>query len=158
MTNPGLVFWTAALVNLGLICAMGILGVRCVRRGEIARHRRAMKVAGGLVVAFLISYVLKVILIGREDRSLWSDADVLILRAHEVCVVIMLIAGGIAWWQSRPLLATRSVTRNARDPEADPGVLRRHKRAGWAAVLSALAGFALAAVVLAGMYGRAQAS
>lgn len=153
--NPGLVFWTAALVNLGIICAMAILGVRCVRRGEIARHRQAMKLAGWLVLAFLLSYVLKVGLIGREDRSLWSSLDLWILRFHEIFVVIMLIAGASAWRKSRRLVATRSVTRDARDPEADPKVLRAHKRAGWAAVLSALAGFALAAVVLAGMYARA---
>jgi hypothetical protein len=156
--NPGLVFWTAALVNLGILCAMGLLGVRWVRRGEIARHRRAMKLASGLVVVFLLSYVLKVAWIGREDRSLWSSVDLWILRCHEVFVVIMLISGGLAWLQSRKLVPTRSVTRDARDPEADPSLLRAHKRAGWIAVLSALAGFALAAVVLAGMFARATPS
>lgn len=156
--NPGLVFWTTALANLGIVCAMAILGVRCARRGEIARHRRAMKLASWLVVAFLLSYVLKVVLIGREDMALWSSFDLWILRCHELFVVVMLIAGGIAWRLSRRLVATRSVTRDARDPEADPNVLRAHKRAGWTAVLSALAGFALAAVVLAGMFARATES
>lgn len=155
--NPGLVFWTAALVNLGIVCAMAVLGVRCVRRGEIARHRQAMRLAAWLVVAFLLSYVLKVVMIGREDMSRWSSAELWVLRAHELCVVVMLIAGGIAWVQSRKLVPTRSVSRDARDPEADPYVLRSHKRAGWTAVLSAIAGFALAGFVLAGMYARASA-
>ncbi len=155
--NPGLVFWTAAFVNLGIVCAMAVLGVRCARRGEIARHRQAMKLASWLVVAFLLSYVLKVVMIGREDMARWSSLDLWLLRIHELFVLVMLIAGGIAWIQSRRLVATRSVTRDPRDPEADPGVLRRHRRAGWTAVLSALAGFALAGAVLAGMYARASA-
>ncbi|MEZ4282985.1 MAG: DUF420 domain-containing protein [Myxococcota bacterium] len=153
--NPGLVYWTAALVNLGIVCAMAVFGVRCVRRGEIARHRQAMKLASWLVVAFLLSYVLKVVMIGREDMSRWSTAELWVLRVHELFVLVMLIAGGIAWLQSRRLVATRSVTRDPRDPEAEPDVLRRHKRAGWTAVLSAIAGFALAGVVLGGMYARA---
>ena len=43
--DSGLLFWTAALANLAVICLCGIVGVRCVRRGEIARHLRAMKIA-----------------------------------------------------------------------------------------------------------------
>lgn len=155
--NPGLVFWTVALVNLGIVCALAVLGVRCARRGEIARHRRAMRLAAWLVVAFLLAYVLKVVTIGREDMSRWSSFDLWVLRVHELFVLVMLIAGGIAWVQSRRLVATRSVTRDARDPEADPNVLRRHKRAGWTAVLSAIAGFAFAGLVLAGMFARVSA-
>jgi hypothetical protein len=153
--NPGLFFWSAALVNLAVVCALALLGVRCAHRGEIARHRRAMKIASWLVVAFLLSYVLKVVLIGREDMASWSRLDLWVLRCHELFVVIMLIAGSAAWIQSRKLVGTRIVSRDARDPEADPKVLRGHKRAGWAAVLSALAGFVLAIGVLAGMYSRA---
>ncbi len=153
--NPGLFFWSAALMDLAVVCALALLGVRCAHRGEIARHRRAMKIASWLVVAFLLSYVLKVVLIGREDMSSWSSLDLWVLRCHELCVMVMLIAGSAAWIQSRKLAGTRIVTRDARDPEPDPKVLRGHKRAGWAAVLSALAGFAFAIGVLAGMYSRA---
>lgn len=157
MTNPGLLFWTAALVNLGVVCAMALSGVRCAHRGEIARHRRAMKVASWLVVAFLLSYVLKVLLIGREDMARWSNVDLWVLRLHELFVMGMLVAGSVAWLRSRKLAGTRIVTRDARDPEPDPTVLRGHKRAGWAAVLSAIGGFLLAVGVLAGMYSRALA-
>lgn len=155
MTNPGLLFWTAALVNLGVVCAMALRGVRCVHRGEIARHRRAMKIASWLVAAFLLSYVLKVLLIGREDMSSWSAVDLWILRLHELFVMGMLVAGSFAWLRSRKLEGTRIVTRDARDPEPDPALLRGHKRAGWAAVVAAVGGFVLAIGVLAGMYSRA---
>ena len=152
--NPALLFWTAALVNLAVVCAMALLGVRYAHRGEIARHRRAMMVASWLVVSFLLSYVLKVALIGREDMSSWSRLDLWVLRIHELFVMVMLVAGAIAWIQSRRLAGTRVVTRDAKDPEPDPKVLRRHKRAGWAAVLSAIGGFVFAVGVLAGMYAR----
>jgi uncharacterized membrane protein YozB (DUF420 family) len=153
--NPALLFWTTALVNLGTVCGMAILGIRCARRGEIARHRQAMKIASWLVVAFLLSYVLKVMLIGREDMSSWSSVDLWVLRIHELFVMGMLVAGATAWMQSRRLVGTRIVTRDAKDPEPDPKSLRRHKRAGWTAVLAAIGGFAFAVGVLAGMYSRA---
>lgn len=153
--NPGLLFWTAALVNLGVVCLVALVGVRLVHRGEIARHRRAMQVASWLVVAFLLAYVGKLAFIGREDRSGWSDLDLWILRAHELCVAAMLVAGGIAWVQVRRLEGTRVVTRDARDPDADPKAVRLHHRAGWIALASGVLGFALAIGVLVGMYGRA---
>lgn len=154
--NPGLLFWTAALVNLAIVCAIALLGVRCAHRGEIARHRRAMKVASWLVVAFLLSYVLKVALIGREDMSSWSSVDLWVLRIHELFVMAMLAAGAVAWIQSRRLAGTRVVSRDAKDPEPDPKTLRRHKRAGWTAVLAAIGGFVFAVGVLVGMYSRVQ--
>jgi uncharacterized membrane protein YozB (DUF420 family) len=153
--DSGLLYWTAALTNLAVVCLCAIVGVRCVRRGELARHLRAMKIASGLVVAFLVSYVVKLGWIGREDRSAWSSADVWLLRAHESFVLVMLVAGAVAWLQAGKLAGTRQVTRSAKDPDADPGALRTHKRAGWTAVLSAIVGFALAIGVLVGMYRRA---
>lgn len=153
--NPGLIFWTMALANLAVVCLAAVLGVRFVHRGEIARHRRAMKIASWLVVAFLLSYVSKVALIGREDMSLWSPLDLWVLRLHELFVLAMLGSGAVAWLQTPKLEGTRVVTRNARDPDADPRVVRLHHRAGWIAVVSALVGFALAIGVLVGMYRRA---
>lgn len=153
--NPGLLFWTAALVDLGIVCLAAIVGVRFAHRGEIARHRRAMKLASWLVVAFLLSYVAKVFVVGREDMSVWSSFDLWVLRFHELFVMTMLVAGGVAWIQARRLEGTRVVTRDARDPDADPRAVRLHHRAGWTAVASALLGFVLAVGVLAGMYARA---
>lgn len=153
--NPALLFWTAALVDLGLVCLVAIVGVRCARRGEIARHRRAMKIAALLVVGFLLSYVLKVVWIGREDMSLWSSLDLWVLRFHELCVMTMLVAGGFAFRMAKRLEGTRAVSRDGKDPEPDPQVLRRHRRAGWIAVAAMVSGFVLAIGVLAGMFARA---
>ncbi|MBK7950952.1 MAG: DUF420 domain-containing protein [Deltaproteobacteria bacterium] len=153
--NPGLLFWTAALVNLGVVCLAAIVGVRFAHRGEIARHRRAMKLASWLVVAFLLSYVGKLVLIGREDMSVWAQVDLWVLRCHELCVLAMLVAGAVAWVQAGRLEGTRIVTRDARDPDADPQAVRLHHRAGWIAVVSGVLGFVLAIGVLVGMYARA---
>lgn len=153
--NPGLLFWTAALVNLGVVCLAAIVGVRFAHRGEIARHRRAMKIASWLVVAFLLSYVAKVVLVGREDMSVWSRFDLWVLRCHELFVMAMLVAGAVAWIQAGRLDGTRIVTRDARDPDADPKAVRLHHRAGWIAVVSGVLGFVLAIGVLIGMYARA---
>lgn len=153
--NATLLFWTAALVNLGVLCLVALLGVRYARRGEIARHQRAMKIASLLVVGFLGSYVLKVVFLGREDQSVWSALDVWVLRVHELFVLIMLIAGGVAWLQVRKLAGTRLVTHDPADPQPDPKVVRIHRLAGRTAVIGSVLGFLLAVGVLVGMYARA---
>ena len=81
--DPKILFWAAALLNLGVLCGFGLLGVRYARRGEIARHRQNMKIASLLILGFLAAYVLKVVFLGREDQSVWSSLDVWVLRSCE---------------------------------------------------------------------------
>ncbi len=152
--DPKLLFWTAALLLLATLCGFALFGVRFARRGEIARHRRAMKIASLLILGFLGAYVLKVVFLGREDQSLWSQLDVWILRIHELFVVLMLGGGVIAWIQGRKLADTRLVTHEATDPAPDPRTLRLHRLAGRSAVTGALLAFVMAIGVLAGMYAR----
>ena len=153
--DPKLIYWTLALANLGAVCVFALVGMRFVRRGEIARHRRAMKIATGLVVGFLVSYVLKLAFLGREDMSVWSRFDVWVLRIHEVFVLIMVLAGAVAWSRVRRLAGTRLVTHDPMDPNPDPRDVRTHRLAGRAAVAGAVLGFVLAVGVLVGMYVRA---
>ena len=152
--DPKLLFWTAALVNLAVLCGFALSGVRSVRRGEIARHRRAMKIASLLIVAFLGAYVLKVIVLGREDQSVWTSLDVWVLRIHELFVMLMIGAGSVAWLQVRKLVDTRLVTHDPNDPMPDPKVVRTHRLAGRSAVISALLAFLFAIGVLVGMFAR----
>ena len=149
-----LLFWTAALVNLGVLVGFALYGVRFARRGEIARHKRAMKVASWMILAFLAAYVLKVQFLGREDQSVWSTLDVWVLRIHELFVVFMLIAGAVAWRQGKKLQATRLVTHDPADPAPDARVLRTHRLAGRTAVVSSVLAFVMAIGVLAGMIVR----
>jgi len=152
--DPKLLFWTVALVNLAVLCGFALSGVRFVRRGEIARHRRAMKVASLLILAFLGAYVLKVVMLGREDQSVWTLFDVWILRIHELFVVLMIGAGSVAWLQVRKLVDTRLVTHDPNDPMPEPKVVRTHRMAGRTAVISAVLAFLLAIGVLIGMFAR----
>ena len=149
-----LLFWTAALVNLGVLCGFALFGVRYARRGEIARHRRAMKIASWLILAFLGAYVLKVALMGREDQSVWTLLDVWILRIHELFVMLMIGAGSIAWLQGKKLAATRMVTHDPNDPLPNPKVARTHRIAGRTAVVGAVFSLVFAMGVLAGMFAR----
>ena len=155
--DPKILFWAAALLNLGVLCGFGLLGVRYARRGEIARHRQNMKIASLLILGFLAAYVLKVVFLGREDQSVWSNLDVWVLRIHELFVLFMLVGGSIAWRQGRKLEGTRVVTRDPADPVPDPKVLQTHRRAGWTAVLGGVLAFFMAIGVLAGMIARAGA-
>ena len=106
--DPKVLFWTGALVNMALIVTLALFGVRARRRGDIAQHRRLMLSGAGLVGFFLTSYVFKLTFLGREDMSLWSPYAVWVLRFHETCVLVMLVAGsrgGRLEWIDHALLA-----------------------------------------------------
>lgn len=153
--DPKLFFWTAAIADLGAVCVIAVLGVRYAQRGEIARHKRSMKIASLLVVAFIASYVLKVQFLGKEDLSAWTTLDVWVLRIHELFVLQMLAGGTVAWIQGRKLLGTRLVTHDSNDPVADPKTRNIHRIAGRTGVIGSVLAFVMAVGVLAGMYLRA---
>ena len=90
--TPNLVYWTAALANLAVIVGCGSRGVRAIRRGEVRTHRRMMLVSTALVALFLVSYLLKVAWLGKEDRSAWTALDHAILYTHETCIAAMLVS------------------------------------------------------------------
>jgi uncharacterized membrane protein YozB (DUF420 family) len=131
-----------------------VAGVRQARRGDVARHRRSMLLASALVVAFVLSYVAKLALLGREDFSTWSRWDVNTLRVHETCVLAMLLGGGFALTRAWRMRRSRLVTRNPADDPPEPGVLKAHRIAGRVAVTGALLGWLTAVLVLVGMIGR----
>src|SRR5688572_20698279 len=128
--DPKVFYWTGAFVNMMVIAALAIHGVRLARRGEFERHARCMRAAAALVVLFLVSYAVKLLVLGREDLDHWGRAAVSILRFHELCVLTMLIAGGTALFLSRRLRGTAVFTRRSGDPIAPPALSRRHRLAG----------------------------
>jgi uncharacterized membrane protein YozB (DUF420 family) len=147
-------YWTLAFANMTAIAALAVAGVRSARRGELARHARAMRAAALLVALFLLSYVAKLALLGREALDAWSPAALGVLRFHELCVLVMLLAGSLALGLGTRFRATRAVSGSAADPPAPPRRVRVHRLAGRAALAGALLGAASAALVLAGMYAR----
>ena len=152
--DPKLWFWTFALANMAAILFLAARGVRAIRAGDVARHRRSMTGAGWLVVAFLASYLVKRAVLGPEDLALWSPAARINLWVHESFVAAMLLAGASALVFGRRIARTRRVTGRAADPAAGSAELRRHRRFGWGAVVASALGFATACGILAGMFAR----
>jgi uncharacterized membrane protein YozB (DUF420 family) len=153
--DPTLAYWSWALANFAGVVACAGLGVRGIRRRDVRTHRRFMLASAGLVGLFLASYVLKVIFLGREDLGLWSAPALAVLRVHEACIFVMLVAGATAGtraWRFRrslpagPLPPPSEATRRGR---------LAHRRAGRTAVVASLLALATAALTLASMYARA---
>jgi uncharacterized membrane protein YozB (DUF420 family) len=154
--NPSLALWTVALIDLLAIAALAAIGIRSIRSGNLSRHRRCMKGAATLVACFLGIYPLKVLYIGRERISEWSEQSIGILRIHELCVFAMVAGGLIALILTRRMHSDRNALRRLPEaPLASSYALRRHRIAGWTAAIGAGLAFLTAAIVLVGMYERA---
>ena len=153
--DPKLWFWTLALLDMAAVVVLATRGVRAIRAGEIAKHRRSMTAAGWLVVAFLASYVVKRLVLGPENLSVWSEAARVNLWIHESFVAWLLVGGCVALVLGRRLARTRRVTGRAEDPSPSAAQIRRHRRFGWSAVVASVLGFATACGILAGMFARA---
>ncbi len=149
------IFWTVALFDLAAVAVLAASGVRHRRRGDVKRHARKMISAASLVLLFLVAYVAKVMLLGKEDLAVWSPLQRWTLWFHEACVFTMLIAGATAGQRALRLRRTRNATRDPGDPPAPSRLASWHRRAGWAAVAAAGLGFVSAVLVLVGMYERA---
>jgi uncharacterized membrane protein YozB (DUF420 family) len=147
-----LAYWTWAFANLFLVVAFGITGIRRIRRRLARGHRRMMLTAVSLVGLFLVSYVIKVIVLGREDRSSWSQASLWTLYVHEAFVAAMLVAAGIALMRARRFGPLQDGAPPA--PEARERGRRVHRHAGRVAAAASVLALLTAAGVLAGMYAR----
>ena len=154
--DPKVLYWTGALINMATMMAIALSGLRQIQRGEVARHRRSMLISASLVVAFLLSYVVKVIFLGQEDLASWEPAYVNTLRFHEGCILLMVVGGGFALMFGRALKRTSAFGTDPEAPEAPDQLRRRHRIAGRTALTAALLALASASIGLVGMYGRAQ--
>jgi len=153
--DPRLAYWSFALLDLGAVVGFAAAGVAALRRGDVPRHRRRMLTAAALVGVFLLSYLCKLALIGREDLASWGVLSIWVLRIHELCVFTMLAAGAIAGTRALRLRRTRNATRDPRDPPAPAELVRWHRGAGKTAVCAAALALGFAGLLLAGMYRRA---
>jgi uncharacterized membrane protein YozB (DUF420 family) len=151
--DPKLAYWTWALFNFALVVVCALAGVRRIRSGRAHGHRKMMLAAAAFVALFLVSYLGKVALLGREERGSWSAGWLWVLYVHEACVAVMLLAAGLALTRARRFGPLRDTEPPA--PEARARDREVHRRAGRVAVAASLAALAAAAVVLAGMYTRA---
>lgn len=138
--TANLVFWLLALILLAAVAALGWRGRQLARRGEYARHGRYLQAAAWLVVVFLVAYLTKVALLGKEMRDCWPAFGRPVLWVHETAIALMLVAGGVA-------LALRG-------PTAGTQGARRHRISGVIAVVASVAGL-VTGVVLFGAMGQA---
>jgi len=150
--DGALAYWTAAFANLLLVVALGVAGVRRIRRRRARGHRRMMLTAVSLVGLFLVSYVVKVLVLGREDRSAWSQAGLWTLYVHEAFVAAMLASAAVAVSRARSFGPLRDGEPPA--PEAPARARLVHRRAGWVAVTASALALLSAAALLVGMYAR----
>jgi len=148
-----LVFWTWAFAVLLAVAVLAVSGVREIRAGHPQRHRRRMLGAAALVGLFLVTYVVKIVVLGREDRSAWNAASLWALYFHEVCVAVMMLAAGVATLRARRFGRLQAGASPA--PEARAEDRRVHRRVGKVAVVASIFALLTAAGVLAGMYARA---
>jgi len=149
-----LLYWTGALVNFGVVCGLALAGVRRIRARDVRGHRRMMLASSALVVGFLVSYVLKVRFLGREDLGVWDPLSLWSLHIHETWILVMILAGGYAGyraWTFRHSLPATGLLEDRLSPIASR---RHHRVAGWIAVVGSLCAFATASLVLYGMYAR----
>ena len=152
--DPKVVYWTFAFANMGVVVALALRAMVAIRDGQPETHRKWMRGATWLVIGFVVSYVFKLLFLGREDLSLWSQRDLNILRFHETCVLVMVVAGGVALARALRVRHTRRVTLDPGSPETPESALRWHRRAGWSALVASVLGVLSAAVVLQGMFAR----
>ncbi len=152
--DPKALFWTGALINMLVILGCAGFGIRNVRAGRVHVHKRLMLTGVWLVVLFLVSYVAKSFVLGKEDLHTWGEFHVSVLRFHETCVTIMLIAGGLALFTGLRTHLDAEDRPEGEDPLWFAGRVRLHRRAGRTAVVASALGVASAAIVLYGMYTR----
>jgi uncharacterized membrane protein YozB (DUF420 family) len=149
-------YWTAAWLNMLVLVGLAIAGARQAGQQHIDRHRRLMWTAVILVVVFVSSYGVKLAVLGREDLAVWERSFVHVLRVHELCVLVMVLAGATSLTLAlrleleRPLGAPRIGLDAAR---LGRGV-RIHRSAGWIAIGAGLLGVLTASYVLWGFYSR----
>lgn len=153
--DPKLVYWTWAVANFVAVVVLALMGVAQIRRGNVLAHRRRMLGSASLVGLFVGSYVVKLFVLGREDRSVWSATSLAVLYAHELCIAAMLIAGGYAAYRAWRFFPGMGPNPSLETSNSKLRERVQHRRAGWTAVVASALGCALAFGVLFGMYARA---
>lgn len=147
-------FWSGALVNFGAVCVLALIGVKRIRARDLRGHRRMMLASSALVLAFMVSYVVKLMYLGPEHLRVWDSFSLWSLRIHESWIAVMLVGGsyaGFRAWMFRRGLPTNGLLEDRLSPLASR---RHHRVAGWIAVAGSLCAFLTACLVLYGMYLR----
>lgn len=149
MTN--LMFWVYAYILTLSAIIFAIRGWRSVKNKDYATHQSMMGVAINLILFFVVSYVVKVLVLGREDRTNWSNFYLYTLYIHETFIALMLVTG--AWARRLAYLFKASIGADQLS-EVQQAQRKRHAQLGKACILSALCGLFTATIILVGMASR----
>lgn len=142
-----LAFWTFSLTLMAAAFGTSLWGVAAARNGQIESHRRRMKLAGFLIVAFVAGYGVKLAVIGREALETWAGGYVTVLRIHQFFIAGMLGGGLYALWLSK-----KTLSRDAGEREA---ARDKHRLAGRISITSFALALIMSAIIYWGMLQRA---
>ena len=95
-----LLYWTGAFINFAAVCALALVGVKRIRARDVRGHRRMMLASSALVLGFLVSYVLKLMVLGPENLLVWDSLSRWSLRIHESWIAIMILCGAYAGYRA----------------------------------------------------------
>jgi len=132
MMNANLTYWLFALVLLLSTVIIAIRGVQLVAQGKMEAHIKHMVLACNLLIFFVLSYVAKVFVLGREIKVAWSSLELAVLYTHESFILVMLVTG--TWAR---ILAKGFGTRLDAPTAADLVARTKHARLGKVALVSA---------------------
>jgi len=141
--TANLAYWLFAYVLMSVTLVIAFRGVVHARARRFEAHMKAMVLACNILLFFVLTYVLKVFVLGREDKTDWTMLDLVILRVHESFIAIMLITG------TRARLLARKLKGRLDNPlEADRAIRRSHALAGKIALGAAVCALGTATGVL----------
>lgn len=147
--NANLLYWLFAYVLTLSAFLIGLKGVGYIRRGDWQGHQKRMVAACNLILFFVASYVVKVLVLGREDKSDWGTYYLVVLYIHESFILLMLITGVAARLKARKM--------GLKQPGGlDKSIGKSHGRMGKLCLLFCGCGILTATIVVFGMLQRAQ--
>ena len=149
--NANLMFWFYAYALTTTAMALALVAVSKIRKGEIQAHQKLMNTAITLILFFVLSYLVKMLALGREDKSAWHGFYLITLYIHESFIFLMLFFGGWARY-----LAAKFKPSLTQDQPSPLDLRRRAKHRKIGTLCLSVTGCALvtAAVLLYGMVQR----
>lgn len=149
--NWNLVFWFYAYGLTMLALLMAYTGVGAAKRGELARHKALLNFACNLILFFVVSYVFKMLFLGREDKSTWTLSYKIVLYIHEALIATMLVTGARARWLAHKF---RDSVFAQQLPDEHIGMRKQHRLMGKICIYAATFALLTASVILYGMVQR----
>ncbi len=150
--TPNLAYWFFAYILTFVTVIIGLNGIRHIRAGAIATHRARMVLACNLMIFFVGTYAVKVVVLGREDKSDWTTFYLVVLYIHETFIFLMLLFGAYARYLAFRFKGTLF---EEETPAGDHALRQRHRKVGKLALTWAICALGTATVVLYGMASRA---